>query len=263
MRLAEGRVNVRDQVGLIRAILADCRAGRGGTVFTLNLDHLVKLRGNGRFRAAYQRASYVSVDGAPIVGMARDLGVSLQLVTGSDLVVPLCEAAAGAGVPVFLFGASDTVRQAASARLRAVAPTLRVAGAESPPHGFDPEGSAAREAAARIAASGAGICFVALGAPKQELFANIAVAHAPQVVFVCVGAALDFLAGSVRRAPPRWRRLGLEWMWRLLHEPKRLAARYGRSLLYYLGYRLRGPDDRMLRVDRRQAGPQHSPIRHL
>ena len=128
MRLAEGRVNVRDQAGLIRAILADCRAGRGGTVFTLNLDHLVKLRGNGRFRAAYQRASYVSVDGAPIVGMARDLGVSLQLVTGSDLVVPLCEAAAGAGVPVFLFGASDTVRQAASARLRAVAPmpvTLR------------------------------------------------------------------------------------------------------------------------------------------
>jgi exopolysaccharide biosynthesis WecB/TagA/CpsF family protein len=263
VRMAEGRVNIRDQDQLVEHIVEDARAGRGGTVFTLNLDHLVKLRDEQRFRAAYQRASYVSADGAPVVVMAKDLGEPVDRVTGADLVLPLSRAAAAAGIPVFLFGTADFIREKAEARLLAEIPGLDVAGSVSPPVGFDPEGPAARMAAERIAASGARICFVALGAPRQELFANLAVCRAPGVMFVCVGAALDFIAGHSRRAPPLWQRTGFEWAWRLLSEPRRLAARYGRSLLYYFRYLFRGADDRMLRVDRRRGDDVRPPIWHL
>jgi len=263
VRMAEGRVNVHDQDELVGRIVADCLAGRGGTVFTLNLDHLVKLRDHMRFRAAYQRATYVSADGAPVVTMAKQLGEPVERVTGADLVAPLARAAAEAGIPVFLFGTGDLVRDRAAERLRGESPGLVIAGSESPPLGFDPESRAAREAAQRIAASGAGICFVALGAPKQELFANLAVSRAPHVMFVCIGAALDFIAGASRRAPTLWQRAGLEWAWRVLQEPRRLAARYARSLAYYFRYRMAGADDRMLRVERRRRSDSASPIRDL
>jgi UDP-N-acetyl-D-mannosaminuronic acid transferase (WecB/TagA/CpsF family) len=98
---------------------------------------------------------------------------------------------------------------------------------------------------------------VALGAPKQELFANLAVCRASGVMFVCIGAALDFIAGASIRAPDMVQKSGLEWAWRLAQEPRRLARRYARSLLYYATYLSRGPDDRHLRIDRRKrnSGP--------
>ena len=80
--------------------------------------------------------------------------------------------------------------------------------------------------AARIRASGARLCLVALGAPKQELLADALAAHCPSVGFLCIGAALGFIAGHPRRAPLWMRRSGLEWLWRLAAEPHRLAARY-------------------------------------
>lgn len=256
VRMDEGRVNIHDQDELVERIVEDALAQRGGTVFTLNLDHMVKLRDEPRFRAAYQRASYVSADGAPVVTMAKGLGVPVDRVTGADLVVPLSRAAAQAGVPVYFFGTNDAVRQKAAERLLTEIPDLEIAGSESPAYGFDPEGETAREAAERIAASGARICFVALGAPKQEFFANLAVCRVSGVVFICIGAALDFIAGQTQRAPEIWQRAGFEWAWRLLQEPRRLAKRYSRSLLYFFDYRLRGADDRMFRVERRRSvGP--------
>jgi exopolysaccharide biosynthesis WecB/TagA/CpsF family protein len=258
VRMSEGRVNIRDQQELVAHIVADALAGRGGSVFTLNLDHLVKLREEQRFRAAYQRASYVSADGAPVVIMAKGLGEPVDRVTGADLVLPLCKAAAEAGVPIFLFGTSDMIRDKAAARMLADYPDLVIAGSESPMLGFDPEGDDARSAAERIEASGARICFVALGAPKQELFANLALCRSTGVIYVCIGAALDFIAGHTQRAPAAWQRANMEWAWRLVQEPRRLASRYSRSLLYFFNYLFRGADDRMLRVDRRQRaeGPR-------
>jgi exopolysaccharide biosynthesis WecB/TagA/CpsF family protein len=103
---------------------------------------------------------------------------------------------------------------------------LRIAGVASPSAGFEPGSQSAVAYAHQIAASGAKICFVALGAPKQELFATTALAEAPGVAFVCIGAGLDFLAGVQSRAP-RWvRALAAEWLWRLLSNPWRLGRRY-------------------------------------
>jgi exopolysaccharide biosynthesis WecB/TagA/CpsF family protein len=252
IRMAEGRLNIGAQDELIERIVADAKAGLGGTVFTLNLDHLVKLAERPNFRAAYQRASYVTADGAPVVSMARGLGGAVDRVTGADLVLPLCRAAAASGIAVHFFGTSDQIRDDAALRIRAEIPEILIAGSESPALGFDPEGEDARAAVKRIEASGAKICFVALGAPKQELFANLAVCRSTGVLYVCIGAALDFLAGSSKRAPEFVRRTGFEWAWRLVQEPRRLAGRYARSLVYYLSYRLGGADDRHLKVDRRR-----------
>mgnify|MGYP001766315455 CR=1 FL=1 len=232
------QINVPDRASLIEKILADVRAGQGGTVFTINLDHLAKLRHDATFRDAYRRARYVSADGVPVVVLARAMGAKVERVTGADLVEPLCAAAAAADIPVYFFGTSEKVLAVAVERLRAVCPGLSVSGIEAPPMGFDPLGEAAAEAARRIAASGAGICFVALGAPKQELFADAAVRAVDGVTYLGIGAALDFIAGHRVRAPRALQVVGLEWAWRALQEPRRLIPRYfenGMWLVRYLG----------------------------
>ncbi len=240
VRVDETVLNVADESGLIRRIVADASAGAGGTVFTLNLDHLVKLRDDPTFRAAYERARYVTADGAPVVWMARAAGAEIDRVTGADIVVPLCRAAAERGHPVHFFGTSAEILDRTARRLMGEIPGLIVAGRESPPFGFLPCGPTADGAVERIAASGARICFVALGAPKQELFADLAAARTEGITYVCVGAALDFLAGAQVRAPRVVQAIGMEWAWRLAHDPRRLATRYRRSAAYLLRHVLSG-----------------------
>jgi exopolysaccharide biosynthesis WecB/TagA/CpsF family protein len=230
------KINVTDRESLIESILADVRVRQGGTVFTINLDHLAKLRRDVAFGEAYRRARYVSADGAPVVVLARAMGADIERVTGADLVVPLSRAAASAGVPIYFFGTSEEVLSVAIERLHALVPGLVVAGREAPPMGFDPVGEDAAAAARRIAASGAGICFVALGAPKQELFADAATRSADGVIYLGVGAALDFIAGRRIRAPRLLQMMGLEWAWRTMQEPRRLIPRYFDSAMWLLRY---------------------------
>lgn len=238
-RIDSWRINVPDEAWLIDRIVQDAGEGRGGTVFTINLDHLHKLRRDASFRAAYERATYVTADGMPVVLLARSTGVDIERVTGADLVLPLCRAAAAAGIAIYFFGTRTEILDRAVAHLRHEIPGLEVRGIEAPPMGFDPHGEVAREAAERIARSGAGICFVALGAPKQELFANAALTWSEGVVYLGVGAALDFLAGERRRAPRPLQRIGLEWAWRTAQEPRRLLPRYLKSAAWLFGYLLR------------------------
>jgi exopolysaccharide biosynthesis WecB/TagA/CpsF family protein len=227
------RVNLADMGQAVRAAVGAAAAGRGFSLFTLNLDHLVKARADERFAQAYDRAAFVTADGAPVVALARREGAALERTTGADLVFPLCEQAAGEGVPVFLFGASQSALEAAAAALQARCPGLDVRGREAPPYGFDPFSPDAEAAGDRIAASGARLCFLALGAPKQELFADRMVARGLPVGFVCIGAALDFIAGEQKRAPALWRKIGMEWAWRLLSNPRRLGMRYARCAVLF------------------------------
>lgn len=202
------------------------------TLYTLNLDHLVKLRRDERFRAAYAAADLVTADGAPVAALARRQCPDVIRTTGADLVEPLARAAAERGYPVFLFGATDTVLGAARDRfIEQTGARIDVAGMEAPSQGFDPVGPEADAALDRIARSRARLCFVALGAPKQELFAARARERGVRCGFVCVGAALDFIAGTQRRAPALFQALNLEWMWRLASDPRRLTARYARCAL--------------------------------
>ena len=92
--------------------------------------------------------------------------------------------------------------------------------------GFDPEGDAAAQMLRQVAAQGIGLCFLALGAPKQEQMAALGRQLAPQTGFVSVGAGLDFIAGTQTRAPKLVQALALEWLWRALTSPRRLIPRY-------------------------------------
>lgn len=235
-------INVATLADAVR--LAADSAGRrvGFTLFTLNLDHLVKRRADPDFSRSYRNATFVTADGWPIAWLARRQGAhAVERATGADLVEPLCAEAARRGIAVHFFGSSEATLTKAAQALTQRYPGLVVAGMEAPPMGFDPRSLSAEQAADRIAASGAGLCFVAFGAPKQEIFAERMARRHGGVGFVCIGAALDFIAGEKARAPALAQRLGMEWAWRLLSEPRRMFMRYARCAAVFADVTLRGP----------------------
>jgi exopolysaccharide biosynthesis WecB/TagA/CpsF family protein len=210
------------------------RSDTPSAVFTLNLDHAVKLQRDAGFRAAYAAADVVTADGWPIAWIARMQDRRVKRTTGADLFLPLVAAAAEQQIPVFLFGTSAGVmgRVGDELSLRTEG-ALDITGTLAPSQAFDPEGTEADAAIEKIRKSGARLCFVALGAPKQELFALHARNKGLNCCMVCVGAALDFIAGEQIRAPEVLRNNGMEWAWRLASNPRRLAKRYAESAVMF------------------------------
>lgn len=210
------------------------KSGAPSAVFTLNLDHVVKLQRDAGFRTAYENADVVTADGWPIAWIARMQDQRITRATGADLFLPLVDAAAENQLPIFLFGTSPGVmaRVGDDLSLRTEG-AIDIAGTLSPSLTFDPQGAEADAAIEKIRATGARICFVALGAPKQELFAMYARTKGLACCMVCIGAALDFVAGEQIRAPQLMRDNGLEWAWRLATNPRRLAKRYAESAVMF------------------------------
>lgn len=199
---------------------------KGFALATLNLDHLVKLGRIPAFRAAYAAQTHVVADGKPVVWLRWLAGRPVDLIPGSELVAPLAALAGQLGVPVALLGATEDTLSRAARQLQMTCPGLSVVACIAPAQGFDPSGPAGDAALCDLAASGARLCFLALGAPKQEIFAARGHAMLPEVGFVSIGAGLDFIAGTQHRAPVWVRRIAMEWAWRLVLSPRRLARRY-------------------------------------
>ncbi|HUF57284.1 MAG TPA: WecB/TagA/CpsF family glycosyltransferase [Thermohalobaculum sp.] len=219
-------MTVPSRAALIAAVEERLRAGRGFTLATLNLDHLVKLGRDRAFAAAYARQTFVVADGHPVVWLARLGGRPVELVPGSELVEPLAALAARAGRPVALVGATGATLDAARKALEARIPGLAIVCCLAPSTPFDPGGAEADALIDRLMAAGPALCLVALGAPRQEIFAARAHARMPGTGFASVGAGLDFVAGTERRAPAWVRLAALEWLWRLGSSPRRLGRRY-------------------------------------
>lgn len=219
-------VNVPTMDGLLTDLERRLRAGKGFCLATLNLDHVVKLQASADFRLAYQAHSHVTADGHPIVWLSRLSGQSVSLVPGSDLVLPMVEMAQKLDIPIGFFGSTDETLTKAADRLQARFPQLKIAAKIAPPMGFDPTSAAADGFIDELQQSGVGIVFLALGAPKQEIFAQRAYDRAPQMGFASVGAGIDFIAGTQKRAPTLVRKGAAEWLWRLAGNPIRLFARY-------------------------------------
>lgn len=216
---------------LLESVANFWQTGQGFTLATLNLDHIVKMRQMPGFFEAYKAHSHVVADGNPIVWLSKLAGRSIELMPGSDLIAPLAGLAAKLDVPVAMLGATeDTLNEAAESLMRSN-PGMRVVARIAPPYGLDPNGDEVAEYLETIRASGARLCFLALGAPKQEMLAARGSVLAPECGFVSIGAGLDFIAGSQTRAPEWVRKLALEWVWRMLSNPRRLAARYGRCIV--------------------------------
>ena len=132
-----------DLAALQSAVRARLAAGQGFALATINLDHLVKLDRSAAFRRAYAAQDMVVADGNPIVWLSRLAGKPVELLPGSDLVLPLVRDCAAAGRGLALVGATDAALIAAEARLLAEVPGLKVVLRHAPPMGFDPEGPAA------------------------------------------------------------------------------------------------------------------------
>jgi exopolysaccharide biosynthesis WecB/TagA/CpsF family protein len=168
----------------------------------------------------------IGPDGQPVrwaLNLLHKTGLR-DRVYGPELMLRLTARAAEQGLPVYFHGSSPEVIDKLQANLSERFPTLRIAGAESPPFR---ELSPAEEddMVRRINDSGAAIVFIGLGCPKQDRFAY-QYRDRIRAVQVCVGAAFDFHAGTKRMAPPLMQRYGLEWLYRLASEPTRLWRRY-------------------------------------
>ncbi len=227
-RLRVGRlwVDALTRGGALDAIEALVAGGRGGAVFTPNVDHVVTAERDDAFVAAYEGASVSLADGVPVVLASRLLGVPVpEKLSGSDMLLPIAERAAARGWRVYLLGGGPGAADAAARRLRDEY-GVHVVGADGAfvSRGPDPEADA--PVLDRIRAARPDVVFVALGAPKQEMFVTRARPQLDPAVWVCVGASLDFLAGTLRRSPAWMSRFGLEWLYRLAQEPLRLAPRY-------------------------------------
>ncbi|MFZ5963189.1 WecB/TagA/CpsF family glycosyltransferase [Thalassococcus sp. BH17M4-6] len=239
------RVNVATWAGL-KARVAERLARREGfALATINLDHLVKLRASAEFRTAYAAQDMIVADGNPIVWMSRLAGKPVELIPGSDAILPMCRIAARQGVTVALVGSTQPTLMAAKSYLEREVHGLEVVLCTAPPFGFDPEGLAAEAIFEDLNASGAGLCFVALGAPRQEIFCAAGRLHAPEIGFASIGAGLDFFAGTQERAPAWARRFALEWMWRAVSSPRRLGPRYARCIAILPGQMLRALGQRL------------------
>lgn len=219
-------VNFPTEAALLADVETQLRAAKGFAIATLNLDHVVKMRRNPAFLRAYRAHSHVVADGNPIVWLSRLAGRPVSLVPGSELIAPVAAMAARLGLPLAFLGSTEPVLALAAERLQADYPGLKVAACLAPPYGFDPEGAAADAALDQVAGSGARICLLALGAPKQEILAARGLVRHPQLGFLSIGAGLDFIAGHQTRAPVWVRRIAMEWLWRMLTNPRRLARRY-------------------------------------
>ena len=233
-------VTVPDRDALLSDLGQRFDSAQGFSVATINLDHVVKLARDPQFRTAYAAHSHITADGNPIVWLSHLAGQGdVALVPGSEIIDPVARLAAEKGVPVAFFGATDASLEAAATAMRDQIPGINIVLTLAPPMGFDPAGAMADDAIRQIGARGARLVFLALGAPKQEIFAARAAATLTETGFLSIGAGLDFISGAQVRAPKWVRALAAEWLWRMLSNPKRLAARYGACILALPGLTVR------------------------
>lgn len=221
-------VNVPTRAALDAEIEQRFMQGQGFALATVNLDHLVKMGASKGFLEAYSAQDLVVADGRPIVWLSHLARHPVELLPGSDMVFPLCGLAAKAGVPVALVGSTQMALDDAARILQQEVPGLDITMRHAPSGVFDPSGEEATQILTQLNDSGVRLCFLALGAPKQELMAARGRQLAPAVGFASIGAGLDFLGGYQRRAPRWMRRLALEWLWRAVSSPLRMLPRYAR-----------------------------------
>lgn len=211
----------------IAVILRSLDAGQGGFVVTPNLDQLRQLSRNEELAALYRKPDLVVADGMPLVWVSRLQGTPLpERVAGSELIWSLSAEAALRGRSVFLLGGAPGTGEGAEKRLRLLYPGGRFAGHYCPPFGFEYDGDEIDRIRQVLRDASPDIVFVGLGFPKQERLIAYLRSEFPQMWFLGVGYSFSFVAGVTPRAPAWMIRLGLEWLHRLLQDPRRLATRY-------------------------------------
>jgi N-acetylglucosaminyldiphosphoundecaprenol N-acetyl-beta-D-mannosaminyltransferase len=238
-----------DRAGAVATIDHFLVGGGGHQIVTVNTDFARLADGDPTYREVLNHADLAVADGMPLVWLSRLARARLpERVAGIDLVDDCCRLAARRGIPVFLVGAGPGIAQSAARAMVERHPGLRIAGTLTPPFGPETDDGDA-EIVRQIRTAGRSVLFVAFGAPRQDRFIAAQLAHLDTPVAMGVGGTFDILAGAIPRAPGWMQGNGLEWVWRLAQEPRRLWRRY---LLQDLPF-LAKMGARALRADRAAA----------
>ena len=200
-----------------------------GIVFTPNVDHLIKLQNDREFFNSYDLANYKLCDSKILFYVLKLLGTPIkEKISGSDLFPAFYHHHRNnKNIKIFLLGAREGVAIEAQKKINVKAGREIVVGAHSPSFGFEKDEEECSKIIDIINQSGATVLAVGVGAPKQEKFICKYKDKLPNIkIFLAIGATIDFEAGNIKRAPKWISESGLEWLYRLLSEPKRLWKRY-------------------------------------
>ena len=212
------RVDDVDADDATRRILERAKESDAAHVVTLGTEMVVYAQRDERFRAIVNACALSLCDTVGLLWAARRRGLRLaRRVAGVELIEKLCEGAAQDGTPIYFLGGSDGVAAAAVERLRERHRAMKIAGSRN---GYFDDAQSAQIAGA-IRESGARLLLCGLGSPRQEFWLAAHLRDTGCGAGIGVGGSFDVLSGRVRRAPPAWRRLGLEWLYRLASEPRR------------------------------------------
>lgn len=217
-----------------------------GMLITPNLDHLVKLQHDREFYEVYRQAEWVVCDSKILYLLSKLLKHPLpEAIPGSSFFTAFymfhkddqdCR--------IFLLGAKEGIAQKAMERINEKVGRKIVVGAHSPSFGFEKNERECEALVDIVNKSGANVLLVGVGAPKQEKWIMKYRNQMPDVdLFMALGATIDFEAGTLKRAPRLWQKLGMEWLYRCLKEPRRLFKRYfvdDMQFFYYFAQQLLG-----------------------
>lgn len=196
-------------------------------VVTPNVDQIVRIEKDKEFQKICNSAELLLVDGQPLMWIAKLYKSPFkEKICGSDLVPKLCEVAAEKGYGIFLLGAAPGVAKLAAEKLQKKHPSLKVAGTYSPPLGFEKDENEINKINEMLLQSKADMLFVGMGVPKQDIFIYNNMNKYKIPVSFSIGGTIDFIAGKQKRAPKWINKIGMEWFYRFLCNPKRLFKRY-------------------------------------
>lgn len=196
-------------------------------VVTPNVDHIVVMEKDEEFSKLYREADLVLTDGKPLIWISKLHGTPIkEKISGSDFFPELCGLAAKQGYSIFILGAAEGIAAKAAKNLQKKYPGLQIAGTYSPPFAFEENEEELQKIQDMIRAANPTILAVSLGSPKGEKFIYRHKDAYGVPLSISIGATIDFEAGNVKRAPKWMSDHGLEWLYRMAKEPKRLAKRY-------------------------------------
>ena len=217
-------ITMEDTIQMIDEYMAD---GKYHYIVTPNVDHIVKLEKDVEFQAVYRDADLILTDGMPLIWISKFMKNKIkEKISGSDLFPKVCKLAANKRYKIFLLGAESGVAEQAAINLKNKYKELEIAGTYSPEFGFEKDEEAINRIIDMINKAKPDILFVGLGAPKQEKFIFKYRDRLKVPVCLAIGASIDFEAGKIKRAPKWMQKNGLEWLYRIMKEPKRMFKRY-------------------------------------
>ena len=224
-RVNRVRIDTVTPTQLVAQIESFLECGRSHVVHFLAAHPTVEARTDPEYRLVLNEGDLNVADGLPVAVAARLQGATGDRLPGTDAVGVVARWGLARGLRHYLYGATDETLAAMRGNLETLYPGVAIVGQEAPPFRAVTDDEL-EETVAAIRASEAEVIWVGLGAPKQDLMGARLRERGAAPVIMCVGAAFDFLAGVKRRAPRWMQRIGLEWLFRLVSEPRRLWQRY-------------------------------------